>query len=246
VNPAAGQQPVAIVTGAGRNIGRAIAIELARWGADVVVLVRTSRDEAESVAAEVRAEGRHALAVMADVRDRKTVASAVAEATSLGPPTILVNNAAVRVERPFLELTDADWREVTGVVVDGAFTCTQQVLPHMLTAGWGRIVNIAGLSGQTGARHRAHVVTAKAGLIGLTKALAAEYAADHITVNAVSPGMIDTTRPHGTPQHHAGRTPPVGRLGDPREIAAAVRYLVSHEAAYVTGQTMNVNGGLLT
>ncbi|MQA06663.1 MAG: SDR family oxidoreductase [Streptosporangiales bacterium] len=240
------QQPVAVVTGGGRNIGRSIALELARWGADVVVLVRANRAEAESVAAEVRAEGRRAQVAVADVRDRDAVAAAVADACTLGPPTILVNNAAIRVERPFLELTDTDWREVTSVIVDGAFVCAQQVLPHMLDAGHGRIVNIAGVTGQTGAAHRAHVVTAKAGLIGLTKALAAEYAADGVTVNAVSPGMIDTTRLHGTPQHHAGRTPPVGRLGNPQEIAAAVRYLVSPDAGYVTGQTINVNGGVLT
>ena len=135
---------------------------------------------------------------------------------------------------------------MTSIILDGAFVCTREVLPDMLEVGWGRVVMIAGLTRQTGATHRAPVVAGKAGLIGLTKALALEYAADGITVNAVSPGMIDTTRSGDAPRHHAGRLPPVGRLGLPEEVAATVRYLVSDEAAYVTGQTFNVNGGLLT
>lgn len=241
------RRPVAIVTGAGRNIGRSIALSLATEGADVVVLARSNRGEVDDVAAEIHALGRRAVVGVADVRDRKAIARTVDEAlATLGPPTILVNNAAIRPEAPFLELTDADWREVTGVILDGAFVCVQTVLPHMLQEGWGRIVNIAGVTGQTGASHRAHVVAAKAGLIGLTKALAAEYAAHGVTVNAVSPGLIDTTRPQGTPQHHARNSPPVGRPGRPEEVAALVRHLVSDDAAFITGQTLNINGGLLT
>ncbi|MGH3342058.1 MAG: SDR family oxidoreductase [Carbonactinosporaceae bacterium] len=238
--------PVAIVTGAGRNIGRSIALELAAWGADVVIIVRSNRAEAEHVAAEVRALGRRARVAIADVRDEQAVTSIADDALGLGRPTVLVNNAAVRPEAPFLELTRSDWQDVTSVVLDGAFVCAQAVLPHMLEAGWGRIVNIAGLTGQTGASHRAHVVAAKAGLIGLTKALALEYAAHNITVNAVSPGKIDTTRVDGPPRHYADRQTPVGRPGRPREVAAMVRYLVSDKAAFITGQIMNVNGGLLT
>ncbi|MGH3326398.1 MAG: SDR family NAD(P)-dependent oxidoreductase [Streptomycetales bacterium] len=238
--------PVAIVTGAGRNIGRSIALELAGWGTDVVIVVRSNRAQAEHVAAEVRALGRRARVAIADVRDEQSVASIAHNALGLGPPTILVNNAAIRPETPFLELTRSDWREVTSIILDGAFLCAQAVLPHMLDAGWGRIVNIAGLTGQTGASHRAHVVAAKAGLIGFTKALALEYAAHNITVNAVSPGKIDTTRVDGPPRHYEERHTPVGRPGRPREVAAMVRYLVSDKAAFITGQTMNVNGGLLT
>lgn len=237
---------VAVVTGAGRNIGRAIALELAAGGADVALIVRSNRDEAESVAGEVEAQGRRALVGVADVRDEQAVARIIDKTSStFGPPTVLINNAAVRREASFLELSLAEWREITGIILEGAFVCSQQVLPHMLEAGWGRIVMIAGLTAQTGATHRAHVVAGKAGLIGLTKALALEYAPHDITVNAVSPGLIDTTRAGEEPKHHAGRTVPVGRLGRPKDVAAMVRYLVSEEAAFITGQTLNVNGGLL-
>jgi 3-oxoacyl-[acyl-carrier protein] reductase len=133
---------------------------------------------------------------------------------------------------------------VIGVTLDGAFVCTRAVLPGMVEAGWGRIANIAGLTGQTGATHCAHVVAAKAGLIGLTKALALEYAANGITVNAISPGLIDTARQGVEPRHYGGQSIPVGRRGRPEEVAAMVRYLVSEEAAFVTGQTLNINGGL--
>ena len=205
-----------------------------------------NRAEAESVAKEIRDLGHRSIVGVADVRDRDAIAQIVDETRrELGPPTVLINNAAVRSEAPFLDLTWDDWREVMGVILDGAFVCSREVLPDMLEAGWGRIVMIAGLSGQTGAAQRAHVVAGKAGLIGLTKALALEYAAHNITVNAVSPGMIDTTRTGAEPQHHRELEVPVGRRGRPEDVAAMVRFLVSDEAAFVTGQTLNVNGGLL-
>jgi 3-oxoacyl-[acyl-carrier protein] reductase len=238
--------PVAVVTGAGRNIGRAIALKLAAGGADVALIVRSNRHEAESVAKEVEALGRRALVGLADVRDEQAIARITDETCSaLGPPTVLVNNAAVRREAPFLQISWAEWREITGITLDGAFICSQQMLPHMIEAGWGRIVMIAGLTGQTGATHRAHVVAGKAGLIGLTKALALEYAAHNVTVNAISPGMIDTTRSGDDPKHHAERRVPVGRLGLPEDVASMVGFLVSEDASYMTGQTLNVNGGLL-
>lgn len=234
-----------MVTGAGRNIGRAIALGLAAEGADVVILVRSNRDEAEGVAEEVRSLGQRALVAVADVRDERAVAHVVEEARkALGLVTVLVNNAAVRPEKPFLDVSLEEWKEVIGIVLDGAFVCSRAVLSGMVEAGWGRIVNIAGLTGQTGAAHRAHVVAGKAGLIGLTKALALEYAANNITVNAVSPGLIDTAREGTEPKHYGGRSIPVGRHGRPEEVASMVRYLVSEEAAFVTGQTLNINGGL--
>lgn len=236
---------VAMVTGGGRNIGRSIALGLGAEGADVVILVRSNREGADSVAEEVRSSGRRALVAVADVRDEQAISLLVEEAQeALGPVTVLVNNAAVRPERPFLNLSLEEWHEVVGIVLDGAFVCCRAVLPGMLAAGWGRIVNIAGLTGQTGAANRAHVVAGKAGLIGLTKALALEYAANNITVNAISPGLIDTAREGAEPKHYGERTIPVGRRGRPNEVAAMVRYLVSKEAAFVTGQTLNINGGL--
>jgi 3-oxoacyl-[acyl-carrier protein] reductase len=234
-----------MVTGGGRNIGRSIALGLGAEGADVVILVRSNREGADSVAEEVRSSGRRALVAVADVRDEQAISLLVEEAQeALGPVTVLVNNAAVRPERPFLNLSLEEWHEVVGIVLDGAFVCCRAVLPGMLAAGWGRIVNIAGLTGQTGAANRAHVVAGKAGLIGLTKALALEYAANNITVNAISPGLIDTAREGAEPKHYGERTIPVGRRGRPNEVAAMVRYLVSKEAAFVTGQTLNINGGL--
>jgi len=238
---------VALVTGGGRNIGRAIALELGSGGFDVGVLVRSDLVSAEGVADEVRALGRRCVALAADVRDAAAVTAMADQVRSdLGPPTVLVNAAALRKETPFLEMSHDEWREIIDVVVDGAFVCSREVLPDMLAAGWGRIVMIGGLSGQTGAAQRAHVVTAKAALVGLTKALALEFAESNITVNAVSPGMIDTVRSGAEPKHHDERRIPVGRLGKPQEVAAAVRFLVSDEAAFITGQTVNVNGGLFS
>jgi 3-oxoacyl-[acyl-carrier protein] reductase len=246
-NEQAGNRPrVALVTGGGRNIGRAIALELGSFGFDVGLLVRSDLDAAEGVAEEVRALGRRSVALAADVRDAAAVTTMADRVRSaLGPPTVLVNGAALRKETPFLEMSHDEWREIIDIVVDGAFVCSREVLPDMLAAGWGRIVMIGGLSGQTGAAQRAHVVTAKAAVVGLTKALALEFAESNITVNAVSPGMIDTVRSGAEPKHHGERRIPVGRLGKPQEVAAAVRFLVSDEAAFITGQTVNVNGGLI-
>lgn len=236
---------MALVTGAGRNIGRAIALELAAGGMDVVIVVCGRREEAEGVAEEVSSLGRRALVEVADVRDEEAVGRVVEEAReALGPVTVLVNNAAARREVPSLDMSPEEWREVVSVILDGAFVCSRAVLPVMLEAGWGRIVNIAGLAAQTGVARRARVVAGKAGLIGLTRALALEYAANGITVNAISPGMIETVREGPEPEHHRGRGIPVGRRGAPEEVAAMVGYLVSGEAAFVTGQTLNINGGL--
>jgi 3-oxoacyl-[acyl-carrier protein] reductase len=210
-----------------------------------VILVRSGLEDANRVAEEVRSRGRRALVAVADVRDERAIDHVVEETReALGPVTVLVNNAAVRPEKPFLSLSLEEWQEVVGIILTGAFVCSRAVLPDMAEDGWGRIVNIVGLTGQTGAFSRAHVVASKAGLIGLTKALALEYAASNITVNAVSPGLIDTARKGAEPKHYSGRSILVGRRGRPEEVAAMVRYLVSEEAAFVTGQTLNINGGL--
>jgi 3-oxoacyl-[acyl-carrier protein] reductase len=237
---------VAIVTGAGRNIGRAIALALADGGAAVVVNARSNVQEAKAVAAEIERAGGKAFAVTADVADADAVASMVKDAASrFGRIDILVNNAAVRAEQAIETMSLAEWRAVTAVILDGAFNCVKACLPHLKRSGAGAIVNIGGISAHTGAARRPHVVTAKAGLVGFTRALAHELAADNIRVNTVTPGLMATPRPAGQPepQHHALVRSLVGRRGEPADIAAAVRFLCGPGAGFVTGQNIQVNGG---
>jgi 3-oxoacyl-[acyl-carrier protein] reductase len=239
---------VAVVTGAGRNIGRATALALAAAGAAVAVNARSSRAEAESVASEIAGGGGAALVALADVTDAAAVQAMVdAVLARFGRIDILINNAALRREVPFADLDYAAWQEVLAVCLDGAFHCAKACLAPLKASGAGAIINIGGLTGSTGASHRAHVVTAKAGLIGLTRALAHELAGDGITVNCVSPGLIDTERKAsstiGDPLHHATRTTLLGRRGLPREVAATVRWLAGPSGRFVTGQVIHVNGG---
>jgi 3-oxoacyl-[acyl-carrier protein] reductase len=237
---------VAIVTGAGRNIGRGIALALADAGAAVVINARANRNEAENVVGEIARTGGKAIAVIADVTDPGAVAKmAAAAAAQFGRIDILVNNAAVRAEQPFDKMTLAQWRAVTAVILDGAFNCVQACLPHLKRSGAGVIVNIGGLSAHTGAAHRPHVVTAKAGLVGFTRALAHELAGDKIRVNTVTPGLMTMPRPAGQPEpaHHSLVHALVGRRGLPEDIAAAVRFLCGPGASFITGQNIQVNGG---
>jgi 3-oxoacyl-[acyl-carrier protein] reductase len=237
---------VAIVTGAGRNIGRAIALALADAGAAVVVNARKNHEEIERVASELEAAGAQALPFIADVTNPNAVQTMVAAAARrFGRIDILINNAAVRVEQPFERMTLSDWRSVLAIILDGGFNCVQACLPHLKRAGQGVIVNIGGLSAHTGAAHRAHVVTAKAGLVGFTRALAHDLAEDKIRVNTVTPGFIATPRPPGQPepQHHSRIHTLVGRRGLPEDVAATVRFLCGPGAAYITGQNIQANGG---
>jgi 3-oxoacyl-[acyl-carrier protein] reductase len=238
---------VALVTGAGRNIGRAIALALAANGATVVVNARTNQAEIDAVAHEIKTVGGQALALLADVTDATAVQSMVSAVMArFRRIDILVNNAALRRESAVEVMTAAEWREVMATILDGAFYCTQACVPHLRASGAGAIVNIGGMTGHSGARHRAHVVAAKAGLAGLTKALALELASDNITVNCVAPGLIETTRGASSalnPDHHRTSSNVLGRRGTPQEVAAAVAYLCGPGARYVTGQTLHVNGG---
>jgi 3-oxoacyl-[acyl-carrier protein] reductase len=235
---------VALVTGAARNIGRAIACSLAAGGAAVMVNARTSRAEADKT---VEMIGSSADLHLADVTKPAEV-QALVEATlkRFGRLDFLVNNAAVRFETPFEKMRYEEWRQVLAIVLDGAFLCVQAALPHLIRAGGGTIVNIGGQTGHKGAAERAHVITAKAGLAGMTKALALDLAPHQITVNCVVPGTIDSQRGlPGVPERptHRRSPPPIGRRGEPEEIAAMVRMLCGPDARYVTGQAIHVNGG---
>jgi 3-oxoacyl-[acyl-carrier protein] reductase len=182
---------------------------------------------------------------MADVSDEASVQRMVAAAVErFGRVDVLVNNAAVRPEKRFESLSLADWRAVHSVILEGAFLTVQSALPHLKSSGSGAIVNIGGMSAHTGAKHRAHVIAAKSGLVGFTRALAHDLAQYGITANCVVPGLIDTVRASGTvPQHHLSAKTLAGRFGTPDEIAAAVRFLAGPSARYITGQAFHVNGG---
>ena len=238
---------VALVTGGARNIGRAIARALAAGGAAVMVNAKTSRAEAEKTVGMIESAGGKAALHIADVTDPREVASLVETTTKrFGRLDFLINNAAVRFETPFAEIKLEEWRRVLSIVLDGAFLCTQASLPHLMRAGGGAVVNIGGQTGHKGATDRAHVIAAKAGLAGLTKALALDLAPHHITVNCVVPGTIESVRGlPGVPErpNHRRSVPPLGRRGEPEEIAAMVRMLCGPDARYITGQSIHVNGG---
>ena len=237
---------VAIVTGAGRNIGRALALALAEGGASIVVNARSNRAEADAVAREIEVLGGKALVQLGDVAEAADVqAMADAAIKQFGRIDILVNNAALRREKPFAEMSYPEWREILDVTLDGAFHCTKACLPALRESGAGAIVNIGGLSAHTGAKNRAHVVTAKAGIIGLTRALAHDLASDGITVNCVVPGLIGTPRPKDKPEpaHHLTHRTITGERGRPEDVAATVRFLCGPGARYINGQAIHANGG---
>ncbi len=241
-----GSARAAIITGAARNIGRATAVALAEAGFGIVVHAQGNREGVEETARLVEAAGGRVATVLGDLTDPQTAASLASAARELGPIGVLVNNAAVRRAVPFDEMTLEEWRAILSVNLDAAFLCAKACVGDMVAAGWGRIVNIGGLTGHTGASGRAHVVTSKAAIVGLTKALAAEYAASGITANCVVPGEIETERggAAGARGHHAGKGGPmVGRRGTPAEVAAVVGMLCGPESGYITGQAIHVSGG---
>ncbi len=236
---------VAVVTGAGRNIGRAIALALAQAGAAVVINVRSNEAEADSVVRVIETAGGKAAAVLGDVGDEKTsVALADAALKYFGRIDFLINNAALRREKPIDQMSYAEWREVMNVILDGTFRCVHACLPAMKKNG-GSIINIGGMSAHIGSKNRAHVITAKSALVGFSRALAHDLAADKITANCVVPGAIDTTRPASSqnPAHHLTHGTITGERGKPQDVAAMVRYLCGPGGRLITGQTIHVNGG---
>jgi 2-hydroxycyclohexanecarboxyl-CoA dehydrogenase len=247
----ADQRRVALVTGGGAGIGEAACLRLARDGMAVGVLGRRIVN-AQAVADAINAAGGTALAVEADVADRGQVEAAVAAIrNAIGPITVLVNNAGVEEFMPFAEIGEAAWDRVMDVNLKGTFHTIQIVLPDMLAAGWGRIVNLTALGAQVGAAHMAHYTASKGGVTSLTRSLAVELGANGITVNAVSPGFILTPMAQRAidgnlfpvPYQEIVATYPVPRVGRPDEAAAAIAFFASEDAGYITGQVLGVNGG---
>lgn len=238
---------VALVTGAGKNIGRAIALQLAKDGATVVVNGRSDLAAIQAVVAEIEAMGGQALAQQADVSDEAAVARMMAAIeASLGGVDIAVLNAGLRRQTPFLQMELAEWKEILSVALDGAFILSRAVAPQMIRRGGGAIVGLSGISTHVGTPNRVHVSASKSGLEGLMRALAVELAPHGIRCNSVSPGSIDTQRGASAgamPATLAERGIPLQRKGAVEEIAAVVRMLVGPEGGYVTGQTIHVNGG---
>jgi 3-oxoacyl-[acyl-carrier protein] reductase len=241
---------IALVTGSGRNMGRATALELARKGANVVINARANRDEAESVAREARELGADALAVLADVGIEEQAQDLIGQTVSaFGRIDVLVNNAGLRESRPITEMTTEEWRRVLRVNLDGPFYLSRAAIPHMIAHKGGRIISVAGVHAFTGQAEWAHVCASKMGAVGLTRALARELAPHNILVNHIVPGAFDTIRETDEARASiAALIPeiPLGRLGLPDEVARTIAFLASDEASYITGQTIHINGGLFS
>jgi len=244
---AALQGRVALVTGAGKNIGRAIALTLARDGATVLVNGRNDREAVDSVVHEIEAAGGNAQAAMGDVSDPAIAPKLARQAEALGGVDILVSNAGLRRQTSFLDMSFEEWREILSVALDGAFLLGKAFVPQMVAKGQGgAFVAMSGISTHIGTPNRCHVSASKSGLEGLMRALAIELAPHRITCNALSPGAIDTARAASagpTPPSRINRPIPLKRFGTVDEIAAMVRLLVGPEGTFITGQTIHVNGG---
>ena len=240
---------VAIVTGASRGIGRAVAMELALGGAKVVVNYRQNAAAAQEVVEHIRAGGGEAIAVEGDV-SQHGAAEALVEAAikSFGRLDILVNNAGIARDALVMRMSEADWEAVLATNLKGAFLCTRAALRPMLRARWGRIINVASVVGIMGNAGQANYAAAKAGLIGLTRAVAREVGSRGITVNAVAPGFIETEMTAALPdglRQEVMKQIVLGRFGQPSDVAAVVSFLASERASYITGQVLNVDGGMV-
>ena len=237
----------AFITGASRGIGRACALALSEAGARVALAARSTA-QLEELAHEIRSQGREAFAVTIDMTSAESIQEAFAKtAKEFGPVAILVNNAGITKDGLALRMKKEDWDSVLATNLTGSFLATQQVLQHMMRERWGRVINISSVVGEMGNPGQANYVASKAGLIGLTKSLAQEMGSRNITVNAVAPGFIETDMTHKLSQELKENL--VGhialkRIGQPEDVAAAVRFLASEDARYITGHVLNVNGGL--
>jgi 3-oxoacyl-[acyl-carrier protein] reductase len=238
---------VAFITGASRGIGRACALALADAGARVALAAR-NLTQLEELAEQIRAGGGDAFPVAIDMLDAESIREAFARtAREFGPVAILVNNAGITKDGLALRMKREDWDNVLATNLTGAFVAIQQVLQSMMRERWGRIINISSIVGEMGNPGQANYVASKAGLIGLTKAIAQEMGSRNITVNSVAPGFIDTEMTGKLSpelkENMLGHIP-LKRIGKPEDVAAAVRFLASEEAGYITGHVLDVNGGL--
>jgi 3-oxoacyl-[acyl-carrier protein] reductase len=239
---------IAVVTGASQGIGRACALKLAAAGATVAVAAR-NQEKLEAVAAEITAAGGKAAAFPMDVGDEQQIKTTFKAALGqLGKIDILVNNAGITRDQLVMRMKRADWDAVLNTNLTSAYLCIQQVIGSMLKQRWGRIINVTSIFGQTGQAGQANYASSKAGLIGLTMAVAREVGSRNITCNAVAPGFIDTAMTSGMGEdfkQNAVKMIPLGRVGTPEDVASAVAFLASEEASYITGHVLNVNGGML-
>jgi 3-oxoacyl-[acyl-carrier protein] reductase len=237
----------AFITGASRGIGRACALSLAQAGARVAVAAR-NLDQLEALAGEIRSAGHAAFAVPIDLGNSESIKEAIAKAArDFGPIAILVNNAGITKDGLAMRMKKDDWDTVIATNLTGAFLAIQQVLPGMMRERWGRIINISSVVGEMGNPGQANYVASKAGLIGLTKSIAQEMGSRNITVNAVAPGFVETDMTQGLSKELKDKmlaNIPLKRMGRPEDVAAAVRFLASDEASYITGHVLDVNGGI--
>lgn len=240
---------VALVTGASRGIGRAIALELAKHGAKVAVNYAGNEEKAKQVVAEIIALGSEAIAIKADVANSQEAAAMVKETISaFGSLEILVNNAGITRDGLIMRMKEDDWDDVINTNLKGVFNCSKAVTRQMMKQRYGRIVNISSVVGVLGNAGQANYVAAKAGVIGLTKSLARELANRNITANAVAPGFIETDMTEDLPsevKEELMKQIPLGKLGSATDISRVVRFLVSDDANYMTGQTLHVDGGMV-
>ena len=239
---------VALITGASQGIGHACALALARQGASIAVAAR-NQQKLDELVKEIETAGGKAAAFVIDVADEEQVKSGIKSAIArFGKIDILVNNAGITRDQLVMRMKRADWDSVLNTNLTSAYLCIQQVIPSMLKQRWGRIINFTSVFGQMGQAGQANYAASKAGLIGLTMAMAREVASRNITCNAVAPGFIETSMTAALSEEFrqtAVKTIPLGRVGSPNDVASAVTFLASEEASYITGHVLNVNGGLL-